>query len=392
MAYEKNLKTNIPKYFLYLLTSRRNFWPILSIFFLTLPNTTAQQIGIWSAIGFLTSFIFEIPSGYFADEIGHKLTLVLSKIFLIVSMVAFIFATSLTYFIIGAIFLNLGISFYSGTGSAFMHNTLTEVNKGRSYTKIMSKIKANVSLISIILIIILPFLTKISILLPLQMTLGIDVFGLFIALSFYSPKTRVKAKKKGEKIIPKLLRSSLGTGFYPMILFLGILGGLIFAAGNYRYVYLEAMGLPIIFMGFVMGISRFFWFMSGHQAHKIEKKIDMKQLITIELFLFPLLYFLVALFSNPYIIGLIFALIMGYYWGRNEIITNYFLNNFVVDSNYKATMLSIKNQMSSVFQAIFVFLIGFFMVISYKTGYYILSIGSLTLLAIVYIRLRKYLK
>jgi len=42
-----NVSGNIWKYFIFQLSQRRNFIPILSIFFLTLPNTTAQQIGIY---------------------------------------------------------------------------------------------------------------------------------------------------------------------------------------------------------------------------------------------------------------------------------------------------------------------------------------------------------
>ena len=36
------------KFFIYLLSNRRNFIPLLSIYFLTLDNTTANQIGIFT--------------------------------------------------------------------------------------------------------------------------------------------------------------------------------------------------------------------------------------------------------------------------------------------------------------------------------------------------------
>lgn len=38
------------KFFLYLLSQRRNFIPILSIYYLTLPDTTANQIGIFTGL------------------------------------------------------------------------------------------------------------------------------------------------------------------------------------------------------------------------------------------------------------------------------------------------------------------------------------------------------
>ena len=64
---------------------RRNFAPIIAIFFLTLPNSIAQQIGIYSGIGFLAGFLLEIPSGYLSDTIGHKKALILVGIGFILS-------------------------------------------------------------------------------------------------------------------------------------------------------------------------------------------------------------------------------------------------------------------------------------------------------------------
>ena len=74
------LESNIWKYFFYILTNRRHYITILSIYFLTLPNTTINQIGLYMGIGNLVAFLLEIPSGYFADRFGHKKTLILAKI------------------------------------------------------------------------------------------------------------------------------------------------------------------------------------------------------------------------------------------------------------------------------------------------------------------------
>lgn len=44
------IESNLWKYLLVNLTTRRNFIPILSVYFLTLPNTHASQIGLYSGI------------------------------------------------------------------------------------------------------------------------------------------------------------------------------------------------------------------------------------------------------------------------------------------------------------------------------------------------------
>lgn len=176
-------------YFLVLFTSRRNFIPILSAYYLTLPNSTASEIGLYTGAGYLASLLLNIPAGMIADRFGYKNTLILTKIFLVASSIMFLFSHSFTGFLIGSVFSSLGANaFYSGTGSAFLRDTLSEMNRKTEYKKISSAIKADVSLISVVFIIGLPFLTQFDIRLPLLAGAIIDIIGLFAVFALKSPK------------------------------------------------------------------------------------------------------------------------------------------------------------------------------------------------------------
>ena len=62
------MTSNLWKYFLVNFTGRRHFIPILSVYFLTLPGTTAHQIGLYTGIGYLASMIMQLPAGMIADR------------------------------------------------------------------------------------------------------------------------------------------------------------------------------------------------------------------------------------------------------------------------------------------------------------------------------------
>ncbi len=296
------LESNLWKFFLYSATQRRHYIPILSIFFLTLPNTHAQQIGLYSGIGYLASFILEIPSGYISDIFGHKRTLIMSKIFMLLSTTLFAFANSLNNFIFGSIFLSLGFAFSSGTNSAFMHESLIAINREKEFTKIMSKISANASLVSMALIISLPFLTKVSIVAPIKVSIIFDVVGLIVALSFVSPPER-KDLGKTLEVLPRLLKAAIGTGFYPTAIFVGAIFGVLVGTAPYRSVYLESLGFPIIFIGSVMGLSRLIWFLLGRKMHLIEEKFGVEKILKFEMFFFPIILILVVLPLHYYVIA-----------------------------------------------------------------------------------------
>jgi MFS family permease len=378
------LENNIWQYFVYTFSQRRHFIPLLSIFFLTLPNTTAQQIGLYTGIGFIASLLIEIPSSYFADRIGHKSTLVMAKIFMIISTLLFIFADGFWYFAFGSAFLSLSFASSGGVGSAFMHNTLRDLKREKDYTKLMSRIGAYASLFSGILIVLLPFLTTKSILLPFKITLVIDIIGLAAVCALTVPSQKRDKVAHSLKEIGTTLRYAVKRGFYPLAFFTSAISGFLVADAGYRYVYLQSLGYPIIFIGAVMGFSRFVWFIIAHYIEHIQK-IPLRLLITIEVFLFPLSYILIARFDNPYIVGVFFSLIVGYHWARDPIYTAQFINNYIKNKKYKATMLSIATQVDYLFQMAVGFSIAFVMGRSYKLGFYTLGFSLFFVLILIYI-------
>jgi MFS family permease len=387
---QKQLQANIWKYFLFLLTNRRNYIAILAIYFLTLPNTTAQQIGLYIGIGWVAGFFLEIPSGYISDIFGHKKTLILAKVSMLTSTLFFAFGNSLPYFILGSCFIAFGFAFTSGTSGAFFHNTLIGLKREKEYGILDGKIRAKVSLVSAGLILLLPLLTKISIILPIKIYLIFDVIGLLVAISLFSPKIKYSAEdEEGEKIWSQLKRFK-GTGFYITSLFAGVVSGFILGLSQYKEPFIQSLGFPIIYIGSIMALSRVVWFLVGHNL-KFLKKIKIQKLFFYEIFFFSGIFILISQLKNPYIIGSLFAVSLGYYFGRGAIIEEYYLDHFLINKRYKATMLSIKQQIGRLFESSTIILMGFIMVISYNLGFLIAGISMVILLLIIYPLMKKHL-
>ncbi len=132
-----------------------------------------------------------------------------------------------------------------------------------------------------------------------------------------------------------------------------------------------------------MAFSRAIWFIVGHNL-KILKKIKIQKLLFYEIFFFSIFIIISSQLKNPYLIGLIIATLMGYYYGRDSIIEEYYLQNFLINKRYKATMLSIKHQIQKLFQSGIAFILGFVMVISFSLGFLIAGICMLVALLGIY--------
>ncbi|MFT7645180.1 MAG: MFS family permease [Candidatus Paceibacteria bacterium] len=100
-----NLQSNIWKFAITLVANKRVFAAFMSVYYLTIPDTTAQTIGLIFLVGNLAGFVFEIPSGYLSDKLGHKEALVLAGFLMLVSSSFFLLATDVA-------FLMLEIGFY----------------------------------------------------------------------------------------------------------------------------------------------------------------------------------------------------------------------------------------------------------------------------------------
>jgi len=377
---------NIWKHFLILFTGRRNFIPLLSIYFLTLPDTNAQQIGMYSAVWYLIWLIFQIPAGYRWDKRGNKTTIIISKICLVASSIAFIIGGNFRFFLIGSMLSALGgDAFATGNNAAFLHDSLATIGKEDQFKRISSSMKWWVSFLSIFFIIALPFFTQINMKLPFIIWLWIDIIGLIVACTLFPTKAKDhNTNNISIKNIINTIKLTKNTGFYSIGLFSAIIGAFLMADNAYRTPYLQSLGYPIIFIGLVMWGSRLVRFIVGQYAHKIENIISFKKLMFIEIVIFCTYYLSTAYISNPYVVWGIFSLIVGYFRWRSDIYTDHLIR-LMPEKKYKSTMLSLRWWVSGVIQSILTFGIGFVMTGSYKVWFFLMGILLAIMLSINYI-------
>ena len=72
----------------------------------------------------VTVFILEVPSGYVADMLGRKKTLMSAFFLSALGFSLFPFAQNLTHLILAEIILGIGMSLSSGTDTAILYDTL----------------------------------------------------------------------------------------------------------------------------------------------------------------------------------------------------------------------------------------------------------------------------
>lgn len=384
------IKNNIRKYFVLLFTNRRNFIPILGLYYLTFPWSTVEEVAILTSAGFFTGFLLETPSGYVGDTLGHKKTLIISKILFLLSTLCFVLGYSFIWFIVGSMLLNAAFAFSSGSNTALLHETLTELGKDNLFTKYQWRIGGTVSLLSAVFIIALPFFTEISFKLPFLIRLGADIIGLFITMSLVQPKIAYH-KEQIKQSVRSSLKSISNKSFRAIMIFIIILKGIIRTETPFKSLYIEDLWLPVALIGLIMWTSRLIWFITSRFVDKIEKKYSLRHIC-----LFLLIFASSALTcmvrsDNPYLAGLCGASVNGVFRGLNPVITHYIIK-ILPNKKYKATVLSLQRQAENIITVIGMFVLGFVMEYSFKIGYAIIAGSIMVAGGLAYIFVWKYTK
>ena len=383
---QKLLQGNIWKYTLLLIANKRIFVAILGAYYLTIPDVNAAGVGIILLAGSLAGFVFEIPSGYVSDKIGHKQALVISRIVILLSTILFLVANNIIFLILAGIALSTGIAFHSGTGSAFMHETLRGLQREKDYASVMGKISSIGFAVPIVFMVLVPFLVSISFKLPFAIALIVDLVGLFAAISLVTPPVpQEEIKEIGVTNFRQVLREGYHLNFFTFALFSGIIGGVLFGVGGFRAPYQTFLEIPVIWYGVFFGIGRAFASLMLAYSGRIRAITTIYSFYKFQLILYTFFILILATISTWWIVVIAFIIINAFQMGLSKVDNSYMMD-IISPSKFKATLLSTHAQIEHIVAAVASFGVGFAIErVSYQSGFLYLGIGFFVILMLLYL-------
>jgi MFS family permease len=346
------------------------------IFFLQ-SDLTLFHVGLLYSIREVIVYIFEIPSGVIADRYGKKTELYACFIFYIISFVIFFLGSTFFIFALAMLFYALGEAFRSGTHKSIIMSYLDQeeikdskskvYGTTRSYSLIGSTI---MSLISIVFVLYLPEIRYLFLIAIVPYTLDLFLimsypdslnerhdsdfhFKEFITHNIES----IKYAFSHWKITGLLLNASTyQAGFksikdyiQPLIVSM-TLGYMVFDT-------LNEDEHSKIYIGVIYAVIYLASAYASKQAHRVEKVGSPKKIVQyMWLFSGALLILLSAFTSSIIVVFLVFFFLYIFLNIRRPLMVERLGDT--VDSQKRASMLSVEAQTTSLLVAIFAPLIG----------------------------------
>lgn len=129
----------IYKYYLYQATIVFGFfWPIFTIFLLE-RGLSFTEITLLNSISAAFIVISEVPTGYIADKIGHRNSMIISSVMYAASVGGFVFAHSFLEFTVLWVLWSFANTFRSGSADAWLYETLKERLDEDQYTMVRGR-------------------------------------------------------------------------------------------------------------------------------------------------------------------------------------------------------------------------------------------------------------
>lgn len=350
------LKRIICGYYLYSGFKQAFFYlPILVVYFNDILNSESQ-VGILLAVQTLSCLFFEVPTGYIADLVSRKLSLVVGLITACISLLIILISNNFMLLVIAQVFFGISETLSSGAQSAFLYDNLKKLNMEKIYKNVVRNSTLISSIILFCAYISGGLLYKINVTLPFRFAVFSFLIALLIIITI--PELYKNTMQSSER---KVCDVKDKKNMWALLLF----GSVPFSVLYSTYIYLiplflRNIGVDEKYFGILFSVAVLAIGIGGKISGMINNE---------ESFIFcngPIFMGIVFLISGilytPLVI-IIFMLLMRIIWGSYDVVLDIKLNDYFSTDNrsfYLSVLSALVNGMTCVLTLFFSFLINCF--------------------------------
>ena len=352
------LEANIWKLYLYMILYSLMFFTPIVVLFYQDNWLSLTQIMIIQSIASILFVVLEVPSGYFADIFGRKKALMLTGVFSSIAMLSFAMGTNFYHFIFAAILWATAGVFISGSDTAFLYDTLKDLNKEDWYKKIWGNVVFYYSIGVSLSSIIGWYLGSIDYRYPFYAMIPFMLLLIPLSLSLTEPKRHKTIISKHYLFdLLKIIKLSVleNRKLKWLLIYSAVIVGFIQIAYFLYQPYFNISGLDIIYFGIVFAGFNIIVAISAKYSHLLEEKIGEKYSLIL---LFIMMWASFLLMSNfIFLFSFAFACLIQFVKGFSSVVISDYVHK-LTDSSIRSTIFSVKSLIEKIFFAVITPFIG----------------------------------
>jgi MFS family permease len=173
----------VTRYYLYQATRSSGFiYPVFTLFLLRTLSFT--QVGLLGALSSAVVVLSEVPTGYVADRVGRRASLVLSVVFTVLSLAGFVVFRSFLAYAVLYVLWALAQTFVSGSADAWLYERLEERTDPTTFTRVRGRGGSVMRATSVVTMLVGGVLYTLDPTFPFVASVVLNALGLVVLVGF----------------------------------------------------------------------------------------------------------------------------------------------------------------------------------------------------------------
>ncbi len=315
--------------------------PILLLFYQDLGFTVEESFQL-KAIYSIAIVIFEIPSGYAADVLGRRRTLIIGSILGFLGFAIYSLTSGFYAFLAAELVLGIGQSFISGADSALLYDSLKADGRAKDYLKYEGRNFSVGNFSEAIAGFLGGALAELSLRMPFYFQTGIAFIAIPAAFLLVEPQLYTRTQKATWLDIWNVIKYAMveNKSLRYNIIYSSIIGSATLTMAWVYPLYLKEIGFREIQIGSTSTVLNLIVGMTTLAAYKIEQKLRPKSTVIGTTVVITGVFIAAGLLHSIYVLPVL-AL---FYFSRGiatPVLKDYI--NRITSSEMRATVLSIRS-------------------------------------------------
>ncbi len=318
--------------------------PVLILYY-TANGLNSTQIFTIQAAFHLAVLVLEVPSGYLADVVGRKKTLVFGALFFPLGLALYTVGRSFAAFVFAEVLLAVSISMRSGCDSAMLFDSLRQLQREEEYKRFEGKCQLYARTGTAVSSVAGGLLASVFLRLPFLVNIGSALLMPPLALSLAEPEREQRRSQNPLRDILHICHYCLKQPHIrPVILFCGLLMASNLTALWAYFLLYQELGIGIGWFGILFAVFQLAGALGGARAHAFSERFGARAPLFLTLFS-PIFYVLLGLFPSVWLLPLVPANALLWNLAYPVLLERL---NLAVGSDVRVTVLSLAGMAGSV--------------------------------------------
>ncbi|MDA0788794.1 MAG: MFS transporter [Proteobacteria bacterium] len=316
--------------------------PVLVLFYQE-NGLTLTEVFLVQAVFSISVILLEVPSGYFADRLGRRRSILFGMTFAAFGFISYSFADSMAEFMLAEVIIAIGAAFVSGSDSALLYDTLLQTGRQNDYQREAGRLASVGNFSEGIAGLLGGVLALISLRTPLYFHAMLLLITLPLIFTLVEPARNTPAGHINPfRAIAQIVRYALHghTEVKWLILYSSLVSTSTLTIVWLVQPFLLHHGLPLALFGVAWAVLQFSVGLAAMNAHRVESFLGRRNALTLLILLAAVAYLLLGWFDHYWAAGVLF--VFYFVRGINGPVLNDYVNR-CIEPDIRATVLSVKS-------------------------------------------------